>query len=71
MNVLFSVDEAGSLLVYITNPIVNLKNKSHTIKKSPASGGFCECGRIRTFDQCLKRALLYQLSYAPVFEIAR
>ena len=24
-----------------------------------------ERGRIRTFDPCLKRALLYQLSYAP------
>ncbi len=24
-----------------------------------------ECGRIRTCDPCLKRALLYQLSYAP------
>ena len=24
-----------------------------------------ECGRIRTYDPCLKRALLYQLSYAP------
>jgi hypothetical protein len=25
-----------------------------------------ERGRIRTCDPCLKRALLYQLSYAPV-----
>src|SRR5512146_1152930 len=25
-----------------------------------------ECGRIRTCDPCLKRALLYQLSYAPI-----
>ena len=27
---------------------------------------FGECGRTRTFDPCLKRALLYQLSYAPI-----
>ena len=26
-----------------------------------------ERGRIRTCDPCLKRALLYQLSYAPTF----
>ena len=26
-----------------------------------------ERGRIRTCDPCLKRALLYQLSYAPIF----
>jgi hypothetical protein len=28
---------------------------------------FGERGRIRTCDPCLKRALLYQLSYAPAF----
>ena len=34
--------------------------QSQTIEKSG------ERGRIRTCDPCLKRALLYQLSYAPV-----
>ena len=35
-----------------------------------ASGaeGYGERGRTRTFDPCLKRALLYQLSYAPTIE---
>ncbi len=28
-----------------------------------------ECGRIRTCDPCLKRALLYQLSYAPTLDL--
>jgi hypothetical protein len=32
----------------------------------PDPGKHGERGRIRTCDPCLKRALLYQLSYAPI-----
>jgi hypothetical protein len=35
------------------------------IREPRASRNLGERGRIRTCDPCLKRALLYQLSYAP------
>ncbi len=45
--------------------------QQHNYAKESAQGecllsfSLGECGRIRTCDPCLKRALLYQLSYAP------
>src|SRR5580704_15695130 len=38
----------------------------HTGEISETVGRSGERGRIRTCDPCLKRALLYQLSYAPI-----
>jgi hypothetical protein len=38
------------------------KNKTTTVFK-PKSGG---CDRFRTCDPCLAKAVLYQLSYAPI-----
>jgi hypothetical protein len=42
-------------------PQINLADPLSTVKSG-------ERGRTRTCDPCLKRALLYQLSYAPTAE---
>jgi hypothetical protein len=45
--------------------VANILAKTGTLQQQHCLPNFGERGRIRTFDPCLKRALLYQLSYAP------